>query len=48
MSTLDIYVNDGFLPMVDGALVYHRGFGTRPTTTRDPSPSLAISPHVFT
>jgi hypothetical protein len=48
MATLDIYINDGFLPMVDGALVYHRGFGERPTLTSDPSPSLVLSPHVFT
>jgi hypothetical protein len=48
MSTLDIYINDGFLPMVDGALVYHRGFGDRPTAVQDPAPSLTLSPHVFT
>jgi len=48
MSTLDVYVNDGFLPMVDGALVYHRGFGDRRTAVHDPAPSLALSPHVFT
>ena len=48
MATLDIYINDGFLPMVDGALVYHRGFGERPTQASDPAPSLTLSPHVFT
>ncbi len=48
MATLDIYINEGFLPMVDGALVYHRGFGERPTPVSDPAPSLALSPHVFT
>jgi plastocyanin len=48
MSTLDVYINDGFLPMVDGSLVYHRGFGERRTAKGDPKPSLALSPHVFT
>ena len=48
MTTLDIYINEGFLPMVDGALVYHRGFGERPTSAGDPAPSLTLSPHVFT
>ncbi|MEO6200311.1 MAG: Tat pathway signal protein [Cryobacterium sp.] len=48
MTALDVYINEGFLPMVDGALVYHRGFGSRPTGAADPSPSLTLSPHVFT
>ena len=48
MTTLDVYINEGFLPMVDGALVYHRGFGDRPTTVRDTAPSLALAPRVFT
>lgn len=48
MSILDIYINDGFLPMVDGSLVYHRGFGERRTPVGDPAPSLTLSPHVFT
>ena len=48
MTTLDIFINEGFLPMVDGALVYHRGFGERPTSASDPAPSLTLSPHVFT
>lgn len=48
MPTLDLYINEGFLPMVDGALVYHRGFSERPTPASDPAPSLALSPHVFT
>jgi FtsP/CotA-like multicopper oxidase with cupredoxin domain len=47
MSPLDLYINDGFLPMVDGTLVYHRGFGDRRTTFKDPKPSLAVSPRVF-
>jgi hypothetical protein len=48
MSTLNIFVNEGFLPMVDGSLVYHRGFGERRTSVGAPAPSLALSPHVFT
>lgn len=48
MSPLDIHINEGFLPMVDGALVYHRGFGDRPTSLKDPRPSLALKPRVFT
>ena len=48
MSPLDLHVNDGFVPMVDGSLVYHRGFGERRTGVNDPKPALAISPRVFT
>ncbi|MFL4476793.1 multicopper oxidase domain-containing protein [Paeniglutamicibacter sp. ORCA_105] len=48
MSTLDVHINEGFLPMVDGALVYHRGFGDRRTARGDARPALAISPRVFT
>ena len=47
MSPLDIHINDGFLPMVDGTRVYHRGFGDRRTLVNDPKPSLTISPRVF-
>lgn len=47
MSPLELHINDGFLPMVDGSLVYHRGFGDRKTTANDPKPSLAVSPQVF-
>lgn len=47
MSPLDIHINDGFLPMVDGTRVYHRGFGDRRTLVNDPKPSLVISPRVF-
>jgi hypothetical protein len=47
MSPLDLHINDGYLPMVDGSRVYHRGFGDRPTLLRDPNPSLAVSPRVF-
>ena len=47
MSPLDIHINDGFLPMVDGSRVYHRGFGDRRTLVNDPKPSLTVSPRVF-
>jgi FtsP/CotA-like multicopper oxidase with cupredoxin domain len=48
MAILDIHVNDGFVPMVDGSLVYHRGFGERRTAVNDPRPALAMSPRVIT
>ena len=48
MTILDIHVNDGFVPMVDGSLVYHRGLGDRRTAVTDPKPALAMSPRVFT
>ena len=47
MSPLDLHINDGYLPMVDGTLVYHRGFGDRRTAVKDPKPSLFVSPRVF-
>lgn len=48
MDTLNVHVNEGFVPMVDGSLVYHRGFGDRRTAVRDARPALAMSPRVFT
>jgi FtsP/CotA-like multicopper oxidase with cupredoxin domain len=48
MSPLNVYVNEGFVPMVDGSLVYHRGFGDRPTRKEDPKPALKMGPRVFT
>ena len=48
MSTLDIHINEGFIPMVDGALVYHRGFGERRTAVTDPKSALIMTPRVFT
>ena len=42
---LHLYVNDGHVPMVDGTLVYMRGYGSEPTG--DPHPSLTIEPQVF-
>ncbi|WP_246262728.1 multicopper oxidase domain-containing protein [Arthrobacter mobilis] len=47
-GVLDLYINEGYLKMVDDSLVYHRGFGDRPTDRSDPAPSLAAAPHVFT
>jgi hypothetical protein len=44
MAILDIHVNDGFVPMVDGSLVYHRGFGDRRTVLNDLNPALALNP----
>ncbi|WP_461174846.1 multicopper oxidase domain-containing protein [Arthrobacter sp. Z1-9] len=48
MSILDFHINEGYVAMVDGSLVYHRGFGERRTTLSDASPSLSMSPRVFT
>jgi hypothetical protein len=42
---LELFINDGHVAMVDGALVYMRGFGEVAAT--DPKPSLTISPKVF-
>jgi hypothetical protein len=42
---LELFVNEGHVAMVDGALVYMRGFGEVAAT--DPKPSLTISPKVF-
>jgi hypothetical protein len=48
MAVLDIHVNDGAVPIVDGSLVYHCGFGDRRTALNDPKPALALSPRVIT
>ncbi|MGF9647103.1 multicopper oxidase domain-containing protein [Pseudarthrobacter oxydans] len=48
MSILDFHINEGYVPMVDGSLVYHRGFGERRTTLSDVNPSLFMGPRVFT
>ena len=48
MSPLSMHINEGFLPMVDGSLVYHRGFGDRRTLINDPKPALKMGPRVFT
>ncbi|HEV7885743.1 MAG TPA: multicopper oxidase domain-containing protein, partial [Solirubrobacteraceae bacterium] len=42
---LELFINDGHVAMVDGALVYMRGFGDAPVS--DPRPSLTIAPTVF-
>ena len=46
-GVLDLYVNEGYVPMVDGSLVYMRGFGARPTKRDDAAPSLTFPPQVF-
>jgi FtsP/CotA-like multicopper oxidase with cupredoxin domain len=46
-GVLDLHINEGFVPMVDGSLVYLRGFGEKATTINDPFPSLTISPRIF-
>lgn len=47
-GVLDVYINEGYLKMVDDTLVYHRGFGSRPTDVDDPDPSLTMDPAVIT
>lgn len=42
---LELFINEGHVPMVDGSLVYMRGYGDAPSD--DPSPSLTIGPTVF-
>ena len=42
---LEMFINEGHVAMVDGALVYMRGFGDAPAS--DPRPSLTIAPTVF-
>ena len=46
-GVLELHVNEGFVPMVDGSLVYMRGFGDRATSRHDPAPSLTIAPRAF-
>ena len=46
-GVLDLYVNEGLVPMVDDSLVYMRGFGATPTDIGAPNPSLRISPQMF-
>lgn len=47
-GVLQMYINDGYLKMVDGSLVYHRGYGDKPSNLRDASPSLCLPPQVIT
>jgi len=42
---LELFINEGHVAMVDGTLVYMRGFGE--AATGDPNPSLTIAPRVF-
>ena len=42
---LELFINDGHVAMVDGTLVYMRGYGGSPVS--DPRPSLTIEPHLF-
>ena len=46
-GVLDLFVNEGLVPMVDDSLVYMRGFGAAPTDIGSPDPSLHITPQVF-
>ena len=46
-GVLDLFVNEGLVPMVDDSLVYMRGFGAAPTDIGSPDPSLRITPQVF-
>jgi hypothetical protein len=46
-GVLELHVNEGYVPMVDGTLVYMRGFGDRPTLKPDPAPSLTCAPRAF-
>ncbi len=46
-GVLDLYINEGFAPMVDGSLVYMRGFGDAPTDIGSATPSLRARPVVF-
>jgi len=46
-GVLDLYVNEGLVPMVDGSLVYMRGFGDRPTSISNAAPSLTAAARLF-
>ena len=46
-GVLDLFINEGFVRMVDDSLVYMRGFGATPTDPDATVPSLRISPQVF-
>jgi hypothetical protein len=45
VDRLVLYVNEGHVAMVDGTLVYMRGYGE--AALGDPTPSLTISPRIF-
>ena len=42
---LELFINEGHVAMVDGTLVYSRGYGSAPAD--DPQPNLRIEPVVF-
>ena len=46
-EVLDLYINDGLVPMVDDRLVYMRGFGDAPNQAGGTSPNLRVRPHVI-
>lgn len=46
-EVLDLYMNDGLVPMVDDRLVYMRGFGDAPNQAGGTSPNLRVRPHVI-
>jgi len=48
-GVLDVWVNEGHLPMVDGTLVYHRGYGERPGSGgTGPQAALTLPTRVVT
>jgi len=46
-GVLDLFINEGFVRMIDDSLVYMRGFGATPTDLGATNPSLRTRPHVF-
>jgi FtsP/CotA-like multicopper oxidase with cupredoxin domain len=46
-DTLDLYINDGLVPMVDDRLVYMRGYGDAPNGADATQPNVRAHPHVF-
>jgi len=46
-DVLELHINDGYVPMVDGSLVYMRGFGDRASARSDPAPGLTCAPRAF-
>jgi len=46
-GVLELHINEGFVPMVDGSLVYMRGFGETATARTAPAPSLTVAPRAF-
>ena len=46
-GVLDVHLNEGLVPVVDGTVVYQRGFGDAPSGTGDPAPRLTLTPRAF-